>query len=118
MEEEKREHEQKLENMQIEMERVFQVKVLEKKKKLKDSEVELQRRHEERKKVWDHNLVMATVMRFIEMCFIFFKALENQIQELEKQRREFEQEKKQWEEVNGVTLDELRRRSLESNSKE
>lgn len=44
--------------------------------------------------------------------------LEVQIRELEERRRAFEQEKKDWEEHNGVTLDELKRRSLEANSKE
>lgn len=44
--------------------------------------------------------------------------LESQVRELEERRRAFEQEKKDWEEHNGVTLDELKRRSLEANSKE
>lgn len=44
--------------------------------------------------------------------------LEAQIRELEERRRTFEQEKKDWEDQNGVTLDELKRRSLEANSKE
>ncbi|GAB0094726.1 Protein peanut [Sergentomyia squamirostris] len=95
MEEEKREHEAKMKKMEAEMEQVFEMKVKEKKQKLKDSEIELTRRHEERK-----------------------KTLEIQIRELEDRRRAFEQEKKEWEDSNGVTLDELRRRSLEANSKE
>ncbi|XP_037903357.1 septin-7 isoform X12 [Hermetia illucens] len=95
MEEEKREHELKMKKMEAEMEQVFEMKVKEKKQKLKDSELELTRRHEERK-----------------------KALEIQIRELEDRRRAFEQEKKEWEDSNGITLDELRRRSLEANSKE
>lgn len=77
------------------MEQVFEMKVKEKKQKLKDSEVELTRRHEERK-----------------------KALEVQIRELEERKRAFEQEKTEWESSNGITVDELRRRSLEANSKE
>uniref|UniRef100_A0A182JXS3 Septin-type G domain-containing protein n=1 Tax=Anopheles christyi TaxID=43041 RepID=A0A182JXS3_9DIPT len=95
MEEEKREHESKMKKMEAEMEQVFEMKVKEKKQKLKDSEVELARRHEERK-----------------------KALELQIRELEDRRKAFEQEKAEWEQQNGVTLDELRRKSLEANSKE
>lgn len=51
MEEEKREHDQKMKKMEAEMEQVFEMKVKEKKQKLKDSEIELTRRHEERKKV-------------------------------------------------------------------
>uniref|UniRef100_A0A182WIK8 Septin-type G domain-containing protein n=1 Tax=Anopheles minimus TaxID=112268 RepID=A0A182WIK8_9DIPT len=95
MEEEKREHESKMNKMEAEMEQVFEMKVKEKKLKLKDSEAELTRRHEERK-----------------------KALELQIRELEDRRKAFEQEKSEWEQQNGVTLDELRRKSLEANSKE
>ncbi|XP_035911886.1 septin-7 isoform X14 [Anopheles stephensi] len=95
MEEEKREHESKMKKMEAEMEQVFEMKVKEKKQKLKDSEAELTRRHEERK-----------------------KALELQIRELEDRRKAFEQEKSEWEQQNGVTLDELRRKSLEANSKE
>jgi septin 7 len=37
---------------------------------------------------------------------------------LEDRRRAFEQEKGEWEQQNGITLDELRRKSLEANSKE
>lgn len=51
MEEEKREHDLKMKKMEAEMEQVFEMKVKEKKQKLKDSETELTRRHEERKKV-------------------------------------------------------------------
>lgn len=93
MEEEKREHEQKMKKMEAEMEQVFDMKVKEKMQKLKDSELEMARRHEERK-----------------------KALELQIHELEENRREFEREKKEWEDVNHVTLEELKRRSLGANS--
>ncbi|KAL5288458.1 SEPT7 family protein [Megaselia abdita] len=95
MEEEKREHDLKMKKMEAEMEQVFEMKVKEKKQKLKDSEQELTRRHDDRK-----------------------KALDQQIRELEERRRAFEQEKKEWEESNNITLDELRRRSLEANSKE
>ncbi|KAG5676962.1 hypothetical protein PVAND_006754 [Polypedilum vanderplanki] len=95
MEEEKREHDSKMKKMEAEMEQVFEMKVKEKKQKLKDSELELTRRHEERK-----------------------KALELQIRELEERRKAFEQEKAEWEQQNNVTLEELRRKSLEANSKE
>lgn len=41
MEEEKREHEIKLQKMEVEMEQVFEMKVREKKQKLKDSEADV-----------------------------------------------------------------------------
>lgn len=41
-----------------------------------------------------------------------------QIRELEERKRAFEQEKHEWESTNGITIDELKRRSLEANSKE
>lgn len=46
------------------------------------------------------------------------KSLEQQISELEEKRRAYEQEKQVWEHSNNVTLEELRRRSLEASSKE
>lgn len=46
------------------------------------------------------------------------KSLELQLQELEEKRKAFEKEKQQWELNNGITIEELRRRSLEANSKE
>ncbi|KAF4522271.1 hypothetical protein B566_EDAN011967 [Ephemera danica] len=95
MEEEKRDHENKMKKMEAEMEQVFKMKVSEKKQKLKDSENDLQRRHEQ--------------MR---------KALESQQKELEERRSGFEREKAAWEQSNNVTIEELRRRSLEANSKE
>ncbi|CAG0881242.1 unnamed protein product [Darwinula stevensoni] len=95
MEEEKKEHEKKMKQMEIEMEQVFEMKVQEKKQKMKDVELDLQRKHEER-----------------------MRSLEAQEKELEERRRAFEIELKQWETANGVTMEELRRRSLEANSKE
>lgn len=71
------------------------MKVREKRQKLRDSELELTKRHETTK-----------------------KALEQQARDLDDRRKAFEQEKHQWEQQNGVSLDELRRRSLEANSKE
>lgn len=90
MEEEKREHDIKMKKMETEMEQVFEMKVKEKKQKLKDSEADLQRRHEQMK-----------------------KSLEMQIKELEDKRKALEAERTAWEQANGVTIDDLRRRSLE-----
>ncbi|XP_076667066.1 septin 7-like protein pnut isoform X4 [Andrena cerasifolii] len=95
LEEEKREHENKMKKMEIDMEQVFEIKVREKKQKLKDSEADLQRRHEQ--------------MR---------RSLEQQVRELEDKRRAFEAEKLTWEQQTGQSIEELRRRSLEANSKE
>ncbi|XP_043463404.1 septin-7 isoform X4 [Leptopilina heterotoma] len=95
LEEEKREHDNKMKKMEIEMEQVFEMKVREKRQKLKDSEVDLQRRHEQ--------------MR---------RSLEQQVRELEEKRRTFESEKQSWEQQTGHSIEELRRRSLEANSKE
>nr|XP_050847088.1 septin-7 isoform X2 [Vespula vulgaris] len=95
LEEEKREHDNKMKKMEIEMEQVFEMKVREKKQKLKDSEADLQRRHEQ--------------MR---------RSLEQQVRELEEKRRAFEAEKLAWEQQTGHSIEELRRRSLEANSKE
>lgn len=90
MEEEKREHDAKMKKMEAEMEQVFEMKVREKKQKLKDSEADLQRRHEQ--------------MR---------KTLEAQIKDLEERQKALEAEKLAWEQANGISIDELRRRSLE-----
>ncbi|KAJ3661354.1 hypothetical protein Zmor_005752 [Zophobas morio] len=90
MDEEKREHDLKMKKMEAEMEQVFEMKVREKKQKLKDSEAELTRRHEATK-----------------------KQLEQQAKELEEKRRQFESEKENWEKENQITVEELRRRSLE-----
>ncbi|XP_076284445.1 septin 7-like protein pnut isoform X4 [Lasioglossum baleicum] len=95
LEEEKREHENKMKKMEIDMEQVFEMKVREKKQKLKDSEADLQRRHEQ--------------MR---------RSLEQQVRELDEKRRAFEAEKLSWEQQTGQSIEELRRRSLEANSKE
>uniref|UniRef100_A0A8C1TY09 Septin n=2 Tax=Cyprinus carpio TaxID=7962 RepID=A0A8C1TY09_CYPCA len=74
MEEERREHVAKMKKMEMEMEQVFEMKVKEKIQKLKDSEAELQRRHEQMK-----------------------KNLEAQHKELEERRRQFEEERSTWE---------------------
>ncbi|KYM76572.1 Protein peanut [Atta colombica] len=93
LEEEKREHDNKMKKMETEMEQVFEMKVREKRQKLKDSETD--RRHEQ--------------MR---------RSLEQQVRELEEKRRAFEAEKTAWEQQTGHSIEELRRRSLEANSKE
>lgn len=41
------------------------------------------------------------------------KTLETQIKELEEKRKALEAEKASWEQANGVSIEELRRRSLE-----
>lgn len=119
MEEEKREHELKMKKMEAEMEQVFEMKVKEKKQKLKDSEMELTRRHEERKKV--RSTPPPRLNRKISekgLISGLFQALEQSIREMEERKRAFDQERHDWESSNGVTMDELRRRSLEASSKE
>uniref|UniRef100_A0A0K2U911 Septin-type G domain-containing protein n=1 Tax=Lepeophtheirus salmonis TaxID=72036 RepID=A0A0K2U911_LEPSM len=91
IEEERREHQNKLAKMECEMEEVFERKVREKKQKLSDSEADLEVRHRESK-----------------------EKLELQKNELEKQRAAFESEKSTWETLNGVTINDLKRLSLES----
>ncbi|GBP22001.1 Protein peanut [Eumeta japonica] len=95
MEEEKREHNLKMKKMESEMEQVFETKVREKHAKLKESEAELARRHEATR-----------------------RALEAQARELEERQRQLAAEKAAWERETGLSLDDLRRRSLEANSKE
>lgn len=46
------------------------------------------------------------------------RSLEQQVRELEEKRRAFEAEKTAWEQQTGHSIEELRRRSLEANSKE
>lgn len=46
------------------------------------------------------------------------RSLEQQVRELEEKRRAFEAEKGAWEQQTGHSIEELRRRSLEANSKE
>ncbi|XP_078608174.1 septin-7-like isoform X2 [Branchiostoma floridae x Branchiostoma japonicum] len=75
MEEEKREHVAKMKKMEMEMEQVFEMKVKEKRQKLKDSEADLQRRHEQMK-----------------------KKLEQEYKELDEKRSLFEKEKLSFEE--------------------
>eukprot|EP00096_Caligus_rogercresseyi_P005437 TRINITY_DN208_c0_g1_i3.p1 TRINITY_DN208_c0_g1~~TRINITY_DN208_c0_g1_i3.p1 ORF type:complete len:579 (+),score=208.47 TRINITY_DN208_c0_g1_i3:405-2141(+) len=91
IEEESKEHQNKLAKMECEMEEVFERKVREKKQKLSDSEADLEVRHRESK-----------------------EKLVAQKNELEKQRAAFEAEKIAWEAQNGVTMNDLKRLSLES----
>ncbi|XP_029975864.1 septin-7-like isoform X1 [Salarias fasciatus] len=96
MEEERREHVVKMRRMEQEMEQVFEMKVKEKLQKLRDSEVELQKRHEQMK-----------------------KNLEAQHRELEEQRRQHEEERAAWEAQQRI-LDQQRleaSRTLEKNKK-
>nr|XP_037867001.1 septin-7 isoform X5 [Bombyx mori] len=95
MEEEKREHDLKMEKMESEMEQIFQTKVRDKRAKLKESEAELARRHEATR-----------------------RALEAQARELDERQRALNAERAAWERDTGLSLDDLRRRSLEANSKE
>lgn len=95
MEEEKREHDLKMKKMESEMEQVFEMKVREKRAKLKESEAELARRHEATR-----------------------RALEAQARDLEERQRALSAERSAWERDTGLSLDDLRRRSLEANSKE
>ncbi|CAJ0938761.1 unnamed protein product, partial [Ranitomeya imitator] len=94
MEEERREHVAKMKKMEMEMEQVFEMKVKEKVQKLKDSEAELQRRHEQMK-----------------------KNLEAQHKELEEKRRQFEEEKINWETQQRLLEQQNSSRTLEKNKK-
>lgn len=91
IEEEKREHQNKMLKMEREMEEVFERKVREKQQKLKDSEDDLVRRHKESK-----------------------DKLEQQKRELEARLAAFDQEKAAWEQINGISIEELKRLSTES----
>lgn len=71
------------------------MKVREKRAKLKESEAELARRHEATR-----------------------RALEAQARELDERQRALHADKLAWERDTGLSLDDLRRRSLEANSKE
>jgi septin 7 len=77
IEDEKRNHKTRMAQMEKEMEQVFQLKVQEKRKRLKDSEIELQRRHEQMK-----------------------KKMEEEWDSLESRRQQFDNQRRQWEEQN------------------
>merc|ERR1712223_91338 len=91
IEEEKREHHNKMLKMEREMEEVFERKVKEKQRKLRDSETDLERRHKES-----------------------MEKLEQQKRELEARISAFSLEKAAWEQINGVSVEELKRLSMES----
>ncbi|GIY46531.1 hypothetical protein CDAR_490091 [Caerostris darwini] len=95
LEEEKKEHENKMKRMEQEMEQVFELKVKEKRQKLKDSESDLQKRHEQ-----------------IRL------SLAKQAQELEEMRKAFEKEKSQFEVANKDVEDAFKRMTMDNNSKE
>jgi len=91
IEEEKKESAAKLSNMEREMEEVFERKVREKKQKLSDNEADLERRQAESA-----------------------NRLEQLKEELEERKAAFLQEKQNWEQSHNITIDELKRMSLES----
>jgi len=91
IEEEKKESAAKLSNMEREMEEVFERKVREKKQKLSDNEADLERRQAESA-----------------------NRLEQLKEELEERKTAFLKEKQTWEQSHNITIDELKRMSLES----
>ena len=91
IEEEQKEHVAKLNKMEREMEEVFERKVREKKQKLSDNEKDLERRQNE------------STTR-----------LEQLKQEMEEKKAAFDQERQDWERLNNVTIEELKRLSMES----
>jgi len=91
IEEEKKESAAKLSNMEREMEEVFERKVREKKQKLSDNEADLERRQAESA-----------------------NRLEQLKEELEERKAAFLKEKQTWEQSHNITIDELKRMSLES----
>jgi septin 7 len=95
MEDERKNHEQKMKKMEMEMEQVFEMKVKERNQRIIDSENDLQRREEQMK-----------------------KSLEKLQKDVEEKKKSYEAEKYSWEQMNGITFEELRRRSLEALSKE
>ena len=91
IEEEQKEHVAKLNKMEREMEEVFERKVREKKQKLSDNEQDLERRQNEST-----------------------SRLEQLKRELEEKKAAFSQERLDWEALNNVTIEELKRQSMES----
>merc|ERR1711962_1355351 len=91
MEEEQKEHVAKLNKMEREMEEVFERKVREKKQKLADNEQDLERRQNE------------STTRLQQLK-----------KELEVKKAAYDQERTDWESANNVTIEDLKRMSLES----
>ena len=84
IEEEQKEHVNKLNKMEREMEEVFERKVREKKQKLSDNEKDLEKRQNESK-----------------------TRLEQLKQELEEKKAAYEQERLEWEAINHITIDDF-----------
>lgn len=133
MEEEKRDHDAKMKKMETEMEQVFEMKVREKKQKLRDSESDVSvdlfcLPGLQSVMLWKLQEFYYFFSIIFDLCFVcpqlqrrheqMRKSLEQQLRDLEEKRAAFDKEKISWEQQNGVTLQELRRRSLEANSKE
>jgi len=95
MEEEKKNHDQKMKKMEQEMEIVFEMKVKERNQRLIDSEADLKKREES--------------MR---------KSLDKLERDIEEKKKWFESEKFAWEQQNGMTFEELRRKNMENLTKE
>lgn len=91
MEEEQKEHVAKLNKMEREMEEVFERKVREKKQKLSDNEQDLQRRQGEST-----------------------SRLQQLKKELEVKKAAYDQERQGWEAAHNITIEELKRMSMES----
>ena len=74
IEEEKREHQNKMLKMEKEMEDVFERKVREKQQKLKDSQTDLERRHKESKEKLEQQKreLEARLAAFEQVCNVFF----------------------------------------------
>lgn len=91
IEEEQKEHVNKLNKMEREMEEVFERKVREKKQKLSDNEMDLEKRQNESK-----------------------TRLEQLKAEMEEKKAAFEQERLAWEAQNNITIEMLKQQSMES----
>ena len=91
MEEEKREHKMKMKKMEKEMESVFETKVKEKRNRLKESQKDLERKHENVRFFFNFKIF------FLNNNFKQKLRYEQDLADLEQRRREFEQEKADWE---------------------
>ena len=91
IEEERKEHQAKMAKMEREMEEGFERKVREKRQKLADSKADLEKRNKESR-----------------------EKLEQQKAELESKMQAFENDKAAWERMNGISVDEMIRMSMES----
>lgn len=94
IEDEKRNHKTRMAQMEKEMEQVFQLKVQEKRKRLKDSEIELQRRHEQMK-----------------------KKMEEEWDSLEQRRQQFDNQRRQWEEQNKAHIQKMEQKMKKEQGK-